>query len=325
MAKPTLSDLATIVAAEIDETLVGVDGPFEPTENEITAMVNKIGKQLMLGSNFEDRLPELEGELLPYGATIEEYFIDLILPNNFDNDGANALAPARPSFEDIVYSYPLAKKTFKTTVDYGKIEQGMLGESEFSTLVARITKQLYDSLAIYKYALKRQLLGSAIDRLPTTVTPKNVVKLAIPTTTATAEAFAKSVKDKVEYMTHIHDDMAIESGVVTRSDLADLVLYVSEGILSVLDVDLEAGAFNVGKVQVPVTIKALEDFGTLTAHTDTYAVLVDTRGVKLHTHRESATSQPNGEGEFMNYFLHHQPTGFISKYTNICIWEEPGE
>ena len=323
MAKLTLNDLQTIVTAVIDDTKIAVDSPFIPTYDAITGLVNKIGKQLMLSSNFEDRLPELDGEALPFGGTIEEYFTDLVLPVAFDDDGANALAPYRPTFEEVVYSYPLLKKQFPTTVDDGKMENYLLGQEEFSALIATITKSLYDSLAIYKYALKRQLLGLMADKLPTLGTPPNVVPLALPSDTATAEAFAKSVKNKFEYMTNIHDDMTITSGVVARSNPEDLVLYVLEGIKSILDVDLEAGAFNVGKVQIPVQVKSIETFGTLTNHPDTYAILVDSRGIRVHPKRETVSTQYNGKGEFTNYFLNYEPVGYISKYVNICIWKEP--
>lgn len=320
MAKLTISDLQTIVSAVIDDTKIAIDSPFVPTYDTITGLVNKIGKQLMLDSNFEDRLPEFEGEMLAYGGTIEEYFTNLILPVDFDDDGATTLAPSRPTFEDIVYSYPLLKKTFKTTIDDGKMENYLLGQEEFSTLVAQITKALYDSLAVYKYGLKRQLLGNMISLVPTTGTPKTNVKLAKPSDTASAEAFVKSVKNKFEYMTNIHDDISL-GGVVARSNPEDLVLYITEGIKSILDVDLEGGTFNVGKVQIPVQVKSLENFGTPTAHANAYAVLVDTRGLRIHTKRQSATSQYNGEGEFTNFYLHYEPVGFISKYINLCVWE----
>lgn len=320
MAKLTIAGLQAIVTAVIDDTRIGVDSPFIPTYDSITGLVNKIGKQLMLASNFEDRLPELEGEVLPFGGTIEEYFTNLVLPVAFDDNGATALAPKRPTFEEIVYSYPLLKKQFATTVDDGKIENFMVGQEEYATLIATITKTLYDSLAIYKYGLKKQLLGLMIDMVPVAPGP-NSVKLAKPTDTATAEAFAKSVKDKFEYMTNIHDDMTINGTIVASSNPEDLVLYIKEGLTSSLDIDLEGGAFNVGKVQIPVKVKSLEDFGTLSVKTLAYAVLVDTRGVRVHTKYESVSSQPNGQGEFTNFFLNYQPVGYISKAVNICTWE----
>ena len=99
-----------------------------------------------------------------------------------------------------------------------------------------------------------------------------------------------------------------------------LELYVLPEILEVIDVDVLAGAFNSSKVEIPVSIKQLEDFGTLTANENTYALLIDPRGVKLHGHRFSATSDRNGQGEFTTYYNHYTPIGYISKYTNIHLF-----
>ena len=54
----------------------------------------------MHDSQFSDRLSELEGEELPYGTSIEEYFINLAPAKDHDPDGATDLAPERPDFED---------------------------------------------------------------------------------------------------------------------------------------------------------------------------------------------------------------------------------
>ena len=321
MAKLTLADVKTVVNAVVDATLVSIDSPFVPTYETITGLVDKIGKQLMLDSNFGEKLNQLDGEPLPFGQTIEEYFVDLVLPVNYDPSGATDLAPKRLTFEDTAYSYALAKKTIPVTVDMEKFEQAMLGPSELSALTAYIIKRLYDSLAVYRYGLKKQLLGRMIDMVGVFgAGNKKLVHLAKPTDTATAEAFAKAVKNKVEYATKLHDDMSI-NGVVASSEKENLTLFILEGIESVLDIDLQAGAFNVGKVQVPVNIEVVEDFGTLAVHTGTYAVLVDTRGVKLHTAKQSARQSVNGQGEFINYYLHYQPTGFISKSVNVCAFK----
>ena len=321
MAKLTLSGLTTLVNTVVDADNIAQDSPFVPTYDSITGLLNKIGKQFMLDSNFEDALPELEGEALPFGATIEEYFVDLVLPVANNDAGSSALAPARPTFETVAYSYPLAEYMVPVTVDDQKMQRGMLGQSEYSSLVANISKRLYDSIAVYKYGVKRQALGRLIDLAGTFgVSNDKIVQLAMPSDTASAEAFAKSIKNKVEAMSLLSEGFNL-MGVVARSQISDLTLYVKKGIRSVLDVDLDAGTFNIGKVQVPVTMKVVEDFGTLATHTNAYAILVDTRGVRVHPAKNTISSQYNGQGEFTTFWGHYKPTAFISKAVNFCIWE----
>ena len=53
---------------------------FTVSTKNLYDLVDKIGKQISLDGLVEDKLPEFDGEDLPLGKTIEEYFADFILP-----------------------------------------------------------------------------------------------------------------------------------------------------------------------------------------------------------------------------------------------------
>jgi len=338
MAAPSLTDIKTLVNAVIDASLISQNAPFVPDTDDITGLVIKIGKQFMLSSNFESDLPELEGDRLEFGSTIEEYYVKLAaiaafkptpgtLHEDVDVDGtatdiweSDIGKPHRPDFATVVYSYELAKYQAAQTVDYNKIEHAMIGQNEFSKLIADITKSLYDTIAIYKYMIKKQLLGRAIDLIGAEGAGNaQRVKIAAPVDTATGEAFVKSVKQYVNKFTKIHDTYNLLK-VPVKSQLEDLVLYILEGYEEVIDVGVLAGAFNVGKVSIPVTVKTVEDFGTLAVNTTAYALLVDTRGVKVHTLHETASQEDVGRSEYITYFLNYQPVCHISKAVNMVCF-----
>ena len=58
-------------------------GAWNASTNNMYGAIDKIGKMVMLDGGFIDKLPELDGEELPLGKTIEEYFIDLTLPEAY--------------------------------------------------------------------------------------------------------------------------------------------------------------------------------------------------------------------------------------------------
>ena len=341
MAAPSLTDIKTLVNAVLDATKISRDTPYVPDTDDITGLVIKIGKQFMLSSNFETDLPELEGDRLEFGSTIEEYYVKLAAIAAFKptpgtlhekvdvNNNATDVwesdigKPSRPDFADVVYSYELAKYQAAQTVDYNKIEHAMIGQNEFSKLIADITKSLYDTIAIYKYMIKKQLLGRAIDLIGAEGSGNaQRVKIAAPSNTSTGEAFVKSVKSYVNKFTKIHDTYNLLK-VPVKSQLEDIVLYILEGYEEVIDVGVLAGAFNVGKVSIPVTVKTVEDFGTLAVNTTAYALLVDTRGVKVHTLHETASQEDVGRSEFITYFLNYQPVCHISKAVNMVCFVPP--
>ena len=320
MAKLTLTGLQSIVAAVIADNKIGQDAPFNITVDSLSGLLIKVGKQFMLGSQFEDRLPEMEGDYLPYGSTIEEYFVDLRLPVDFDPDGATNSSPKRPTYQDVAYSYELVKKTFDMTIDDNKWEHAMLGEAELSAFAARLLENLYKAQALYKYGAKRQLIGRYISNIPAISGTKTMLTVgAIPTNTTTGEDWIKSVKKQIEALSLLITEKNNINGVPARAE--ELILYIKPNITPVIDVDVLAGAFNTDKVILPVEIKVLEDFGTITNpsgdttydRTGAWAILVDKRAMKIHTVSESIKTADNGQGDFRTWYLHYQPTAHYSK------------
>lgn len=314
----TLTASRALVATMVDNAKISQDAPFAPTANSLSGMLVKIGKQLMLDSRFSDRLPELDAEELNYGTTIEEYFINLTLPVDYDGDGATNSAPNRPTFEAVQYSYELGRKTFKTTVDWSKYQNAMLSESEYIDLTAKILYQFYQSWEVYKYLMKKQTIGRFIQRATAT---SLFTALAAPTDTASGEAFVKSIKQYVIKLRDFIEDTNTLNGTIA-AQAPSLVLYLKGAtILPSLEVDTWAGAFHRELAGLGVEVKNLEDFGTITgANADAYAVLLDPRGVKVYPHQINAAQAENGEGEFINHYLHATFTAHVSKQTGIHVW-----
>lgn len=325
MSVLNLSNIKALALDVIDAEKIGI-GQEDYLEgidkNDFTNLVIKIGKQIMNDSTFTDRLPELDFEELTYGTTIEEYFMDLVLPDPHDPSGATTLAPRDVNFKDPYYSKELERKTTSVTIRDNAWNNGMLGREELAGLAARVLKRLYDSQEVYKYSLKKQMLGEFASRA---TKPALYTELAVPNDAASGENWIKQVKEKVlELGTFITEDNNLAEVLATSPSLT---MYVKGSKLTPsIDVDTLAGAFNEGRVQIPVDIKVVEDFGTITgANADAWAILIDPRGVGVHHHSTTATHQYNGEGEFTNYFLHYTPIGYLSHYTNIHVWRLPAE
>lgn len=336
MAKLTIASLVTLMKTYIDEDMIGIDSTTylaNVDAETISKLAVKIGKQLMNDSVFTDRLPELDGEDLPFGTTIEEYFINLVQSVAYDGDGATTLAPKRADFANPYYTKALGRRTIPITVDDTKYQNAMLGENEFSGFMAMILKRLYDSYEMFKYWAKKQLIGEFINRVPANVTGTNemIIERTAPSTTLELEAFIKEVKKRVVELSDFTSSKYNINNVLARSP--ELVLYVKgSDLLADIDVGVLAGAFNADKVAIPVTVKQLEDFGEIDTTGDgtdnnpgTWAILLDPRGVRLYSHQVTSTSQHNAQGEFTNYYLHHTPIGYVSNFTNVTIWKPAGQ
>ena len=98
-----------------------------------------------------------------------------------------------------------------------------------------------------------------------------------------------------------------------------MTLFIKKGVMPTIEVDALAGAFNRGDLAIPAKIKVIDDFGDNA--TGVYAMLVDTRGIKLHNGYRAIRTDEHGGEDFVTFTLHSENTGFISKYTFLKVYK----
>ena len=288
-------------------------GTWNATTDNLYTAVDKIGKMVMLDGQFIDKLPELDGDELPLGKTIEEYFIDLTLPEAYtdiNTEGAKNEVPALPSVEQCAYNYTLGREKIKTTVPYDNVERAALNQNDAANMIAKILERLGNSYEMFKFQAKKQLLGNAADKA---VAANLVTTIAVPTDTTTGEAFIKAIKGEVEAASFAHEG-GLNGALIGATP--ELVLYIKKGVMPSIEVDTMAGAFNEARLAIPARVIVVDDFGTMT-NTNVFALLVDPRGIKLHRGYHAIRTATNADGDFVNYVDHSEHTGFISK--NVYI------
>ena len=288
-------------------------GTWNATTDNLYTAVDKIGKMVMLDGQFIDKLPELDGDDLPLGKTIEEYFIDLTLPEAYtdiNTEGAKNEVPALPTVEQCAYNYTLGREKIKTTVPYDNVERAALNQNDAANMIAKILERLGNSYEMFKFQAKKQLLGNAADKA---VAANLLTTIAVPTDTATGEAFIKAIKGEVEAASFAHEG-GLNGALIGAAP--ELVLYIKKGVMPSIEVDTMAGAFNEARLAIPARVKVVDDFGTMT-NTNVFALLVDPRGIKLHRGYHAIRTATNADGDFVNYVDHSEHTGFISK--NVYI------
>ena len=315
MAKMTISELQKLTKTYVAAAKQA--GAWQSTTNNIYGAVDKIGKMVRLDGGFIDKLPELDGEDLPLGKTVEEVRVDLTLPEAYTTaaqEGAKDLAPAFPSVEECSYSYTLGKEMIKTTVPYNDLERAALSTENSANRVAKILERLGNSYERFKFATKKQLIGNAADKA---VAANLVETIAAPTDTATGEAFLKQVKLDVEDASFAHEGGLAGARIGAAPSLT---LFIKKGVRPSLEVDTLAGAFHDDRLAIPAKVVVLDDFGTRT-NSKVYALLVDTRGLKLHRGYHAIRQSPNGTGDYVSYIDHSEHTAFISKFVYIKAYK----
>lgn len=160
--KLSLEELKTILASVVISSKISLSS-FNATRDNVVGLLDKVGKIYTLDSVFSvDKLSRFDGEYLPFGKTIEEWYQDLILPVDYDSTGANNMAPNDPTYRPVFYSYTLGRKYIPTTIRNNDIERAVNKEEQFTNVVATQAKRLDDSMAQYRYGLKREMIANYI-------------------------------------------------------------------------------------------------------------------------------------------------------------------
>lgn len=215
----TLSELKALIASMYGSTAIASKDP-QLLINQTAKVLNKIGLMVTIKGRYVDRLPEFDGPELPLGKTIEEYFLQLPKILDEDRDGSEDGAPNEPSFLPASYSYSLPKKRIKQTRRYDEYEEACYTEGQFLDFIAEVEASINDSTTVYKYGLKRQLLGSGIALIESIIDGSNGDTIADGGTLATYVAASANTLDQGAYVINPTD--STEKGVVLaeKGDIA---------------------------------------------------------------------------------------------------------
>lgn len=309
--KMTIAELVTFVGNYVAAAKQA--GQWVTTTDNLLGLIDKVGMQISLDGSYQDKLPELDGNDLPLGKTIEEWFVDLVMPTDYDADGENTLAPAATPVQDPAYSYTLGRKVVKVTERFDNIERAAISSGDAANMTAKILERLTNSVTMYNYAQKKQLLGNFATKAIAASRKKEIAK---PSDTESSEAFIKQLKEDVEAASFAAEGNSIGGTLIGAAP--SLVLYVKKGVMPTIEVEALAGAFHAENLAIPATVKVVDDFGT--ADSKVFAMLIDPRGVKLHRGYHAVRNQENAEGDFINFYDHSENTGFISKNTFVKVY-----
>ena len=318
MADFTIAALETAAKNYVDATKQ-LQGTFTPTVDDFTKTVCKIGEMKTLYLPHIDKLPEMNGDNLPFGETIEEFMVNDFLPETFTYvDGAPKKNAKRATFAEAVYSYALPEQLWELGVPRSQFQRVSLGQRSFTDLVSSTLMTLDSSANAWNYAAKRRLLGNAAKAA---VTAGLVSTKAKPDNTADGEQFIKEVKKCVEIASDMNDSNLAKH---TAAAAPSLTLYIKQGVIPSLEVDTMAGAFNKAELAIPAKVKTVLDFGEIQGEdAGVYAILVDDRAIKLHDDILMVTSDYDGRMNQDNFYRHQKQTGFISKYGYIHVFKQP--
>ena len=157
--KLILEEVKSVVLAMFGNTSIAT-ATFSAVADLITGLTMKCAKIVINESNFSHSIDDhFNGDDLPLGGFIEEYFQNMVVPISYDNTGANTLVPHYPEKAPVFYSYPLEGLNFPISVRKVEYRQFFTDAENASRYIATLLKKHSDAQKIYRFAKKKALLG----------------------------------------------------------------------------------------------------------------------------------------------------------------------
>lgn len=294
---------------------------YEVLYNEFhDALINKIGKTIIAGKLFKNKLAKFKTGGVTSPHDIEEIFVHMAKAEGaYDPDGKNPLG--RRAQPDVNVAYHRESRRDKYVISLGDIDFVRVFRSE-ATLDAFISEKLNSVYSADAYdewlAMKNTIATADYDEyeVPTLASASNKEEFA--------KSFVKTLRKAVNDCTFPSADHN-KAGVLTWTEKAsDLVLLVHKDVLVEVDVERLATAFHQSNTDMKVvpTIIAMDDFGSLG---DTYGVLVEKDWFKIYDTKVHMEPIRNPDGLFTNYFFHHHQILSTSPFCNAIRFKAVSE
>lgn len=290
----------------------------------VPALINRIGRVIIQSKLYRNPLESFKLGYMELGDVVEEIFVNLLKPHNFDPDKASEkwMEREKPDIESVFHRINF-RAFYKITISYDELRTAFLTWSGIHDLVGRIIEQAYTSANWDEFIMFKYLVASAAAQNmlypievsePTAETAKSV-------TTAMVAA-----SNALQFMDAQYNAM----GVPNYTDKASQIMLINTDFAAIQDVEVLAQAFNMSKAELQGRVVMINSFvpsalelkrlGELSeiigveypAFTDDEleilrsipAMLVDESFFVVLDQLFELRNQENGEGLYWQYWLH---------------------
>lgn len=302
----------------------------------ISSLVNRIGFVTLTNRVWENPWAVFNKGLVEYGTTVEEIFVDLAKPFEYnveagvDNQYKRQIPDVKAAFHVLNW-----QKFFKVTIQEKDLKQAFLGWDGVQDIISKIIESLSTGLnyAVFmtmKYMIARVILkgqGNAVE---------------VPTVSAAnMKTIIAGIKEISNNWTFLNRKNNL-AGVANHTPKDAQYLILTNEFDAIMDVEVLASAFNMDKTEFYGHRILVDGFGEIDndfmkdLFTDTNgvtsdmyvpitddekaalakipAILIDSKFMQIYQNMHEMTEKFNGESIYWNYWLHEWMTFSVSPF-----------
>lgn len=311
---------------------------FPALQNEfLSALVNRIGRVMITSKMYTNPWAIFKQGTLEFGETIEEIFVNIAKPFQYDPAVAESKVFAR-EIPDVRAAFHILnyQKFYKATIQNEQLRQAFLSWQGITDLISKIVDSMYTAAAYDEFQVMKYLLAKHI--LRGELYPSQIAEVS----TANMKTIVGTIKGVSNNLTFMSDKYNL-SGVANVSSKDDQFIIVNANFDATMDVEVLASAFNMSKADFMGHRVMIDGFGSLDTDRlallfeddDAYepltsdeiaalnavpAVLVDRQYFMIFDNLYNFTEQYNGEGLYWNYWYHVWKTFSVSPFANAVVF-----
>ena len=239
--------------------------PSDLRNRFIQSLVNRIAYTRFMMDYFENPLRELAGDDLPLGAIGQEIYVNPARGRVYDiNDFAGLLAKYEADIK-AEYTEINFDVQYPVTIIRKELEKAFVSWGDFESFLMGISTSLYNGAYIDDYKYTKRLITNAYR---SNAVQMQTISFAGSTPTA------DELKSLTARLRQAYLDFMIPStkynawkkvggygkSIVSWSKPENIVVFISNAMASILDVDVLASAFNLSKSDLLGKVYYVEDF-----------------------------------------------------------------
>ena len=242
--------------------------PSDLRNRFIQSLVNRIAYTRFMMDYFENPLRELAGDDLPLGAIGQEIYVNPARGRVYDiNDFAGLLAKYESDIK-AEYTEINFDVQYPVTIIRKELEKAFVSWGDFESFLMGISTSLYNGAYIDDYKYTKKLITNAY--------VNNAVQMetisfagAVPTKAELESLTARLRQAYLDFMVPSTKFNAWKKvggygrSIVSWSKPENIVVFVSNKMASILDVNVLANAFNIDKADLMGRVYYVEDFDIL--------------------------------------------------------------
>lgn len=318
-----------------DTTSIGEFGTpiLEMTDvrNEfMTKLVKRIVETQIEGKVYNNKLEQLEGEEVPLGYSVQDLYVNPAKGRQFNVDDFAGLLQKYEADVKQQFLTVNMDLQYPVTITRAKLKSAFVSWGELEKFITGITNSLYSGANIDQYNFTKYLVSNAfrnghtINRVITEPTTEATAKAFVKAARALALDFGEATGDFNAWKKVNTDD---SKALVAWTDMEDIVFLLRNDIISEIDVDVLAVAFNTDRATLMGKIIGVRDFNirndageVVFDGSSILGIMADRRWFRIRSQDKELDAFYNANNRTWNYYYNVVKMYNYSLFANAVVF-----